>query len=51
MQNGTPLNVLQELGGWESTEMVKRYARLSANHLIDYAENVAPETTTLVQAE
>ena len=25
-QNGTPLNVLQELGGWESPEMVRRYA-------------------------
>jgi len=31
--------------------MVKRYAHLSANHLIDYAENVAPETTKLVQQD
>lgn len=26
IQNGTPLYVLQELGGWSSYEMVKRYA-------------------------
>ena len=33
IQNGTPLSVLQELGGWESSEMVRRYAHLSAEHL------------------
>jgi integrase len=26
VQKGTPLNVLQELGGWHSAEMVRRYA-------------------------
>ena len=35
-QDGTPLNVLQELGGWESSEMVRRYAHLSTVHLADY---------------
>lgn len=49
VQNGTPLNVLQELGGWESTDMVRRYAHLSASHLVNYAENVVPKTTKLVQ--
>jgi hypothetical protein len=41
MQSGTPLSVLQELGGWESPEMVRRYAHLSAEHLADYAERLA----------
>lgn len=34
VQNGTPLHALQELGGWESSEMVRRYARFSAEHLV-----------------
>jgi integrase len=38
MQAGTPLHVLQELGGWESVEMVRRYAHLSSEHLLQYAE-------------
>ena len=37
VQNGTPLFALQELGGWESPEMVRRYAHLSACHLAPYA--------------
>jgi len=40
VQNGTPLFVLQELGGWESQEMVRRYAHLSAEHLAPYADNL-----------
>ena len=39
VQAGTPLNALQELGGWSSEEMVRRYAHLGAKHLIGYAEN------------
>ncbi|HEU0187471.1 MAG TPA: site-specific integrase [Gallionellaceae bacterium] len=35
-QDGTPLHVLQELGGWHSAEMVRRYAHLSTMHLADY---------------
>ena len=38
-QNGTPLFALQELGGWESPQMVRRYAHLSAEHLAPYARN------------
>jgi hypothetical protein len=40
VQNGTPLFALQELGGWESTEMVRRYAHLSAEHLAPYADRL-----------
>ncbi|WP_256207602.1 tyrosine-type recombinase/integrase [Nitrosomonas marina] len=28
-QNGVPLNVIQEMGAWESAEMVRRYAHLA----------------------
>jgi integrase len=41
VQNGTPLFALQELGGWESPEMVRRYAHLSAEHLAPYADRLA----------
>ena len=40
VQAGTPLNVLQELGGWECIEMVRRYAHLSSEHLLPHAENI-----------
>ncbi len=43
VQAGTPLNVVQELGGWESTDMVRRYAHLSAGHLAAHAENISAE--------
>lgn len=39
-QAGTPSNVLQELGGWESVEMVRRYAHLSGEHLSEYAKSM-----------
>lgn len=39
-QQGTPLHVLQELGGWESVEMVRRYAHFSAEHLAPYADRL-----------
>jgi integrase len=32
-QEGTPLHVLQELGGWASAQMVQRDAHLSTEHL------------------
>lgn len=40
VQNGTPLFALQELGGWESPEMVRRYAHFSAEHLAPYADKL-----------
>ncbi len=39
VQNGTPLHVLQELGGWSSLEMVQRYAHLAPSDLAQWAEN------------
>ena len=39
-QDGTPLFALQELGGWQSQEMVCRYAHLSVHHLMGYLSNV-----------
>lgn len=41
VQAGTPLHVLQELGGWESVEMVRRYAHLSSEHLTDYVDRLS----------
>jgi integrase len=38
---GTPLSVLQELGGWHSPQMVQRYAHLSPEHLAAAAERVS----------
>lgn len=40
-QQGTPLHVLQELGGWETAEMVRRYAHLAPEHLAEYADRLA----------
>ena len=37
VQDGTPLHVLQELGGWETPAMVRRYAHLAVSHLAPYA--------------
>ena len=37
VQSGTPLFVLKELGGWETLEMVKRYAHMDAGHLAEFA--------------
>ena len=41
VQIGTPPHILQELGGWESSEMVRRYAHLSSNHLAEHADKLA----------
>lgn len=38
VQGGTPLTILQELGGWSSPAMVQRYAHLGAEHLAPWAE-------------
>lgn len=37
---GTPLEVLQILGGWQSIQMVQRYAHLAPSHVAAYAGNV-----------
>jgi len=36
-QNGVPLNVIQEMGAWESAEMVKRYAHLAPEQFAQHA--------------
>jgi hypothetical protein len=36
-----PLHVLQELGGWETAEMVRRYAHLSSEHPVEYAQRMS----------
>lgn len=46
VQNGTPLHALQELGGWESESMVRRYAHLSASHLAVYAARLPSLTAS-----
>jgi integrase len=59
VQQGTPLFALQEMGGWESTSMVRRYAHLSAEHLAPYADRLdalrvvenPADGTNLAQAE
>ncbi|AKD38106.1 phage integrase family protein [Pasteurella multocida subsp. multocida OH4807] len=40
VQAGTPLFTLKELGGWETLEMVKKYAHLNADHLLEHANKV-----------
>ena len=41
IQAGTPLHVLQELGAWESSKMVRRYAHLNVEHLADHADKLS----------
>jgi integrase len=38
VQNGTPLYDLQEMGGWKSSEMVRRYAHLAPAQMAKHAE-------------
>lgn len=40
IQSGVPLSALQEMGGWESIEMVRRYAHLAPNHLTEHARKI-----------
>lgn len=42
VQAGTPLEVLQKLGGWSSYSMVLRYAHLAPEYLASYANNATP---------
>jgi integrase len=39
-QNDVPTWVLQELGGWKSESMVRRYAHMSVSHLQPYADQL-----------
>jgi integrase len=50
VQSGTPLPVLQQLGGWASYEMVLRYAHLGDSHVAGWAGNIAAGTTQVQPA-
>jgi len=39
VMNGTPLEVLRELGGWSSLQMVMRYSHLAPGHVAQYSNN------------
>lgn len=39
-QQGVPLNVIQEMGGWESSAMVQRYAHLAPEQFAQHARLV-----------
>lgn len=39
-QRGTPLMVLKELGGWETIQMVQKYAHLAPSHMATHANAV-----------
>ncbi|MBL6749449.1 MAG: site-specific integrase [Nevskia sp.] len=43
VQRGTPLYALQELGGWASVEMVRRYAHFSPAHLTTHVDRFADQ--------
>jgi hypothetical protein len=44
-QADVPTWVLQELGGWKSETMVRRYAHISVKHLQPYADQlIVPDT-------
>ncbi len=48
-QNDVPTWVLQELGGWKSETMVRRYAHMSVKHLQPYADQlIIPVTDPLI---
>lgn len=49
VQSGTPLFALQELGGWETEKMVRRYAHLAADHLALHAANTEIHGTNTAQ--
>jgi integrase len=41
VQAGTPLPMLQELGGWQVLEMVLKYAHLASDHLAPYVDRMS----------
>lgn len=58
IHSGVSLSVLQEMGGWESVDMVRRYAHLAPNHLTEHAKQIdtifgtcVPNTSQLAKVE
>jgi integrase len=49
VQAGTPLHVLQELGGWHSHDLVLRYAHLAPEHLADHAARIEAGIRSVAQ--
>ncbi len=49
VQAGTPLHALQELGGWETEAMVRRYAHLAPEHLAKHAQRISEPAPDLHQ--
>jgi len=47
VQAGTPMHVLQELGGWRTPAMVQRYAHLAPEHLAEHAERISAAAPNL----
>ncbi|WP_420919265.1 tyrosine-type recombinase/integrase [Yersinia bercovieri] len=41
VQSGDPISVLQEMGGWESIEMVKKYTHLLPSYLNQHAKKIS----------
>ena len=50
-QADVPTWVLQELGGWKSETMVRRYAHLSVKHLQPYADQLIMPDTPAISAK
>lgn len=50
VQNGTPLEVLQELGGWKDIKSVQRYAHFNVDTLRGYAKRPGIETKKATMA-
>lgn len=42
VMSGTPLDVLQKLGGWADHKMVLQYAHLAPGYLVSFANNAKP---------
>lgn len=40
IQTGVPISVLQEIDGWESIDMVRRYAHLAPGHMTEHAKQI-----------
>lgn len=38
IMSGVPISVLQEMGGWQTIDMVRRYAHFSSGHLSQHAK-------------
>ena len=51
IQSGTSTAELQELGGWQSAEMVRRYAHFASKHLAKAAARIDPRGTKMATAE